>query len=171
MPHRPTHPMPPRPTHPMPHRSPSRRTFLIAAGTAAAVGAGAGVASGFAWTKPEPIPPPPVPADLVAAIAAETVLIAAIDSISDPARVRLFTAIRADHVAHAAALQALVPAGSTPYEIPKPAAGAGTIGELLSRERSAAGQAARRAAAADGTLAVLLASISACEAGHVELLR
>lgn len=151
-------------------RSPGRRAFLVGASAAVVVGAGAGVAAGFAWAKPQPAPPPPVPAALVAAIAAEAVLLAVIDSIADPSQARLLAAVRADHVAHEAALRALVPQGSAPYEVPKPTSAVTTFGGLAARERTAATQAARRAAAADGTLAVLLASISACEAGHAELL-
>jgi hypothetical protein len=162
-------PAEPPPLHPDP-RSPGRRAFLVGAGAAVVVGAGAGVACGFAWHKPEPAPPPPVPADLVAAIAAEAVLLATIDAITEPGESKLLAAVRADHVAHEAALRALVPKGSAPYEVPKPAPAATSRHELVGRERSASTQAARRAAAASGTLAVLLASISACEAGHVELL-
>jgi len=109
------------------------------------------------------------PQNLVDAVQREQILIATIDaSVSaDPAkRVRL-APLRADHVAHLDAVQALLTRaapGATHSRPPAPAA------DLLTAVRAAQASGAAAAAATTGALAALLASISACEAGHAVLL-
>ncbi len=156
------------------------RRGLLLSGAAVVVAAGAGAGAAALAPRDEPPPPPVPPADLVAALAAEQALLAGLDAAvaRDASLTSLAGALRADHVAHAQALRALLPAPSTapsiPPSNPRPAAtpAAGTLDRagLRSAEQLAAGQAAARAARLDGTAAVLLASIAACEAGHAELL-
>lgn len=162
---------------------PSRRAFLIAGGTAVVTGAGAGV--GIEFSRHEPrrrasTPPPPPPAELADALAAERDLIAVLDA-SIPTEPQLrarLTRIRADHAAHERALAAAVRQVSGPsaahraFPSGSETAAAAAVGaaELAGAERGAAQAAAARATRLTGRDAVLLASIAACEATHVELL-
>jgi hypothetical protein len=160
-------------------RGPSRRTFLVGGGVAVLAGAGGGVGAAFAQSKPRPPVPPPPPADLLAALAAERTLIASVAAAlsARPASRAVLAQIHADHEAHARALEAAIapttvrpdpaasplPSSSPPPPVPGTAA-------LRAAETAAAHTAASRAAASTGRNATLLASISACEATHAELL-
>jgi hypothetical protein len=109
-----------RPPGPGTPRAPSRRGFLIGGGLAVAAAAGGGVAVGLSRSMPRPAAPPEPPAALLAALAAEHALIAGIDLAaasatagpatagSDDRQAGLLRQVRADHVAHARALQAAV---------------------------------------------------------------
>lgn len=151
---------------------PTRRTFLVAGGAAVIVGAGGGIASGFRWRKPKPPAPPKELVSLAAAIATEQRLIWLIDNVTDatPAQRAALAYIRADHVEHSRVLTSLIPAGAQVVAVPGPAEVAGPVPALLVQEKDWSGSAASAALTFPGQGAVLLASISACEAGHVELL-
>lgn len=172
------HEAPPRPAPAPPVDAPtgsSRRAVLLGA-AAVVLAAGGGVGAGFlARRRTAPVLPRP-PAELVAAAATERRLIADLDATTGgSADVRqVIASARADHAAHLQALEALLgafrrpvaPAAST-----TPARGvARTAAQLRAAETSAAVDAERRAAAATGSLATLLASISACESTHAALL-
>jgi hypothetical protein len=152
----------------------SRRWFL-AGGAAVVLGAGAGVLAA-AVQDSSPAPPPAPPDALLAAIAAERVLLAdlvATTGGTPPVR-RVIVQARADHAAHLAALTRLLAGFRMPSAAPSPAPPHGTprtLAELRGREQQASVVAARNAAALDGGLATVLASIAACEATHAELLR
>jgi hypothetical protein len=150
---------------------PSRRWFL-AGGALVVLGAAGGAAAALLRGA---VPLPPAPAALRAAAAAERRLIADLDATTggSPAVRRVIVQARADHAAHLAALTRLL-AG---YRRPAPASAAPrggtprTLAQLRTAEQRAAAGAAAHAAALDGGLAALLASIAACEASHAELLR
>lgn len=115
------------------------------------------------------------PADLVAALSAESVLIAAIDATTGgAASVRsALRQVRADHVAHHVALEAAVDAYPSPPPRAAPvssgAAEALDVAGLRHAEERASARATTRAARLAGSDATLLASIAACEASHAEL--
>lgn len=175
----------PRP-HPQPHQpaasplapepAPSRsRRWFLAGGAAVVLGAGAGVAAEFARNTHAPALPPIAPGVLAAAASAERALIADLDATTggSPEVRRVITQVRADHVAHLAALTDLLARyRKQPGHSTAPAAGAPrTLAQLNAAERAASTAAAAHAAATDAGLAALLASIAACEATHAELLR
>ncbi len=162
------------------HRStPSRRTVL-ATGALCVAAAGAGVGAGVVATRSAPRARSDAEATLRAAVAAERALITAaeramvtaLDAAAHPAASLrpLLRQVRADHIAHLAALQAaLVLAGGGPNPAPsRPVAT--NRAPLRTLEQRAAARAAARAALLDGRDAVLLASIAACEASHAQLL-
>ena len=112
------------------------------------------------------------PAPLRQALERELALVADLDSAlrngAGPAAA--LRAVRADHAAHAAALRstlAAYPAPSPSTAIPSPTP---TLSRLRAAELAAARAAAAESAALTGADAALLASISACEATHGELL-
>jgi hypothetical protein len=157
---------------------PSRRTVLAGGGlvlAAAAAGVAAGVASdrsGAAGSTG-----PVQPDELRAAAAAERTLIAAVDAAlteSSGPRRHTLRSIRADHVAHLAALEAAAAqvAGTSPPTASAPARSrpSGGPAALRTGEQRAAGAAAARALRLSGRDAALLASIAACEAAHAEWL-
>src|SRR5580765_129153 len=111
------------------------------------------------------------PAALVEAADAEWALVATVerDLHRFPGQKALLLHLRADHAAHAAALEAAIHVHTGAP--PKQAAAAAVTGHLIDTERKAALAAARRATNLRGADAALLASIAACEASHVELLR
>jgi hypothetical protein len=142
------------------------------------VGAGGGIAAEVLRRHLGATPPPPPPAALAAAAQAERALIADLDATTGgSAGVRaVIVQARADHVAHLAALTAVL----APFRRPSGAASPGrsaaagtprTLAQLRAAEQRASATAARRAAALDAATATLLASIAACEATHAELLR
>jgi hypothetical protein len=168
-----TEPSPQPPSGPPPSAGTSRRWFL-AGGAAVLLGAGAGVL-GEVLGEDEPAGPAAPPEPLVAAIAAERALLADLAATTggDRAVRRAIEQIRADHEKHLAALRKVL-AGVTQSPAPRATAAQGqprTRRQLSDAERAAAGLAAQHAAALDGPSAALLASISACEATHAELLR
>ena len=148
----------------------TRRVVLVGGlGVVAATAAGAlvGIAEDRATGSAQ------APAELVAARDAERALIASIDaSTAHDATMRTpLTPIKADHVAHLAALEAAIGAYPAPAATPAAARGARLDrAGLRAAERAAAAQGARRAAVLTGRNATLLASIAACEASHAELL-
>jgi hypothetical protein len=164
---------------------PSRRAFLLGGGAAVVAGAGAGVGVEFWRDRPRPAPKPPRPAVLVAALAGERGLIAALDAAlpgagADRATLR---AVRSDHVAHERALAtAVAQAGRADLATPAPAAASSApaspapstpppdAAALRRAETAASRRAAARAGRLSGRDATLLASIAASEAGHAELL-
>lgn len=171
------------PAHDSPGRAASRRGVLIGGGIAVLAAAGGGIALGVATTPAageHPSTAARVPAELAAAVAAETELIAGIDSVLGTARghtKRALREIRADHVAHLAALRASIvddvyplatpsasgsPSASRPPAAPSP--------DVRAAELRASRAAAARAGRLSGRDAALLASIAASEASHAELL-
>lgn len=163
--------LPPQPERATPGTS---RRWFLAGGAAVLLGGGAGVLAEVLHES-SPAPATPAPAELIAALDAERVLVAAVDAMpAGPHRMRaLLAQLRADHAAHLAALRRLLatyPPGRSVHTHPG-AAQARTLGQLRGVESRAAVDAAQRAAALDGAAAALLASIAACEATHAELLR
>lgn len=163
----------PRP-RPTPHRRPvrpSRRAFLIGGGVAVVAGAGAGVAAGIVRDVPGPAaPPPPDPALLAAvrtAVSAEMARAAAARSVRP--QTDALRRVAANHATHEKVLRALV-RDDLLTDLPAPSAAPRTLAQVRSGESTGATSAAAAAATLTGRAAVLLASISACEAAHAELL-
>ena len=170
---------------------PTRRGLLVGAGVVAAAAAG-GVALGLATGGSDATPFVARPSrELSAAAAAERALIAMVDSALVRARAQQrahLHAIRADHVAHLAAIEAAIademypatrPSGSgaasasrpaSPTRSRRPSGPPVSLATARSRERAAATAAAARALRLSGRSAALLASIAAAEATHAELL-
>lgn len=157
-----------------PRTGPSRRWFL-AGGTAALAGAGMGVGAGF--LQPESRPEPRrAPSALADAITAERQLLAlaAAAARRDPTLRADVAALVDDHTAHLRALRSAAAGYDTARAGPTPAPTFATTSpvraQVRAAEQAAATAAARRAALLTGSVAALLASISACESTHVELL-
>ncbi|PZS24502.1 MAG: hypothetical protein DLM58_24665 [Pseudonocardiales bacterium] len=153
----------------------SRRSVLLGgAFVLAAAGGGAAVGALRPAASPDkPTGRPPV--ELVAALTAENVLIAAIDATTggSPAVRVALRQVRADHLAHRTALQAAVDAYPEPAVSTSPS-GTGpvaalTVSGLRSAEQQAAARAGTRAGRLSGREAALLASIAASEATHAVL--
>jgi hypothetical protein len=140
-------------------------------GTAGLVVLGAGAGVGYSFWRTRNPAPRVAPKPLLDAARAERDLVATLDSAMArfPDQVALLRQLRADHAAHSAALDAAVREHTG--RLPTHAAAVAAKGHLIDTERTASGAAARRAAALEGSDAALLASIAACEATHVELLR
>jgi hypothetical protein len=152
---------------------PASRRWFLAGGAAVLLGGGGGAAAALLRDE-KPAPPPVAPPELLAAAAAERRLIADLDATTGgtPAVRRVIVSARADHAAHLAALTRLL-AGYRRTAATRPGAVRGTPrtrAELRAAEERAAAAAAAHAATLPGGLAALLASISACEASHAELL-
>jgi hypothetical protein len=147
----------------------TRRALLGAGVVVAAGGIGAAVAALQPRRRP-PAPPAP-PRQLSEALAREQSLVAGLDA-ALPARPEL-RQVRDDHAAHAAALRQAIaryPApASSPISVGPPPAAAATA-QLRAAELTAAKAAAAESAALAGAEAALLASISASETTHAELL-
>ena len=155
--------------------TPSRRGFLLAGAGAVVVAAGAGTAAALLQPAPRDAGiSATAPAVLAAALAGEYSLIATIDAMGAPADL---AHLRADHVEHRdAVLAALRQAAGVPTPLGTPSGTSATgpkptLSDLSAAEQAASAAAARAAARLSGPDAALLASISACEASHVELLR
>lgn len=153
------------------------RRHLLAAGLVLAAG-GAGAAVGL--RRPighHDAAPKQPPAQLASALAREQDLIAAIRLAAqhDPALRSRLDQVQADHTAHVAALESAIagvsPAGQTasPHTSP-PAVAPPSLARLRAAELRAARLAAAESAAMSGADAALLASISASESTHAELL-
>jgi hypothetical protein len=161
----------------------SRRGFVLGAGLAV-LGAGGGVAVGLLVDRTPDHVTVPRPRTLLAAAAAERTLLAQVDAaLAGDASLRtVLRQVRADHAAHLAALTAAVElatgaaassgaasgSGSAGARVPRPAPS--SRDQLRAAEAAAASAGAQRALALTGRDAALLASISACEATHAELL-
>jgi hypothetical protein len=168
----------PFPHGPLPQAPPSRRGFLVVGGLAlvfAGAGAWVAVRRDDSSTAPQAVADT---SELAAAAAAERALIARIDLLAKHPRGHgpTLAAIRADHVAHHAALLAaradLLYPQTPPRERPVAVSGpAPRLADLRGDEQQASHAAARRAAKLSGRSAALLASIAASEAIHAELLR
>ncbi len=169
---------PEQPAFPGPR--PSRRGVLVGAGLAVAAAAAAGAVFGSAGGPPAPAAARRASQELADAAAAERELIAALDAALGPARGNRRTAlrlVRQDHVAHLRALDAAIAEalGAAPSPsrsaaaapVPPPAP---SVAAVRAAEGRAAGAAAARAMRLSGRDAALLASISAAEASHAELL-
>jgi|KBSSwiStaDraftv2_1062776.scaffolds.fasta_scaffold05817_1 hypothetical protein len=159
---------------PTPHRAasrPTRRGFLIGSGAAVLVGAGGGVAAGFAWHRPEqekpPAPDPAFVAAVKAAVAAEMARGAAAAAVTP--QTAALQLVAANHAEHERVLRALVPADLL-ADVPVPSSAPRSLEQVRGAEAVAAKNASAAAAKLTGRAAVLLASISACEAAHAELL-
>jgi len=149
---------------------PSRRLVLGTAGVAAFAAAG-GVGYSL-WRTRHPVHhyPPPV---LVAAAAAEHALVAYLDAAlrNLPSQRDVLLQLRRDHITHATALDAALTAYSRMPSSRQPLHAALDLTGVRTVERAASQRAARQAGELLGEHAVLLASIAACEATHLELLR
>ena len=158
---------------------PSRRWFL-AGGVAVLLGAGAGVTAELLTHRHPARPRPPTPPQaLVEAVAVERALLADLDATTggEPAVRAIIAQVRADHSAHLRALTALVASYGELSSAPSPAESSAapsgtprTRAALRAAEQQAAAGAAHRANTLTGAHAALLASISAAEASHADLL-
>lgn len=147
----------------------TRRALLGAGVVVAAGGIGAAVA-GLQPRRRPPAPPAP-PRQLSEALAREQLLVAGLDA-ALPARPEL-RQVRDDHAAHAAALRQAIARYPAPASSPisaGPPSAAATTAQLRAAELTAAKAAAGESAALSGAEAALLASISASETTHAELL-
>jgi hypothetical protein len=168
----------PFPHGPLPQPPPSRRGFLVVGGLAlVAAGAGVWVAErhGDSSAAPDTVSDT---SELAAAAKAEQEMIIIIDAAAKHPRGHgaLLAAVRADHVAHLAALRAaradlLYPRTPPTQQPPAMYLKPPELADLRRYEQQAAHAAARRAATLAGRSAALLASIAASEAIHAELLR
>jgi hypothetical protein len=118
---------------------------------------------------------PQAPVELREALAREESLIAGLDAAlrGAPGEAASLRAARADHAAHAAALRSTVAAYPTPSgsdASPPPPVTVPSSARLRTAEIAAAHAAAAESGALSGAAAALLASISACEATHADLL-
>lgn len=165
---------PPAP-EPAPERGVSRRV-LIGSGLLVLGAVGGGVA-GFVTTDPprEVVPDPVPPAGVLAAIARERDLVTLYDAAGTTTP--LWAHVRAEHLEHMAALEALLPepASSAPSasasgSTASPRAMPVTAASLAVAERTAADAARAACLAGNGTAAVLLACIAASEASHAAVL-
>jgi hypothetical protein len=146
----------------------TRRALLGTGVVAAAAGIGAAVAG--LQPRRRPPAPPAAPRQLSEALAREQSLIANVDALDARPGLRQ---VRDDHAAHATALRQAIahyPAPAPPFASASPPPAAGTTGQLRAAELAAARAAAAESAALTGAEAALLASISASEATHAELL-
>jgi hypothetical protein len=172
-----------------PRGRPSRRIVLAGAATLPLLAAGC---RGTMALGPPPQPAPDVGV-LRAAIAAEEVLVIRYQDTlrllragpatgSEPATSAILARLLAEHQEHLRQLRSrLIPgsplaAGSGPLRVPRPAVPTTTaqaVAGLVSAEQAASDRLLRQVTAAGvpGSLAQLLASISAAEATHVPVLR
>lgn len=168
----------PFPHGPLPQAPPSRRGVLVV-GALAVVAAGAGALVGVHHTTSSLATAEADTRELRAAGEAERELILLIDRLAEHAhgsRAALLAALRADHVAHQAAVRAAIADAVYPHPAPKligkpVAVPKPKLADLRVREQQATRAARTRAARLTGRSAALLASIAASEAIHVELLR
>jgi hypothetical protein len=149
--------------------------LVLGTAAVALLAAGGGVGYAF-WRTRRRHPSPSAPAGLLAASRAEHALVAEFDAAlaAGAAPPALLRTLRRDHAQHAAAIDAAIAerTGSPPFSSASSApATATTRADLLDLERAATSAATRRALTLSGRDATLLASIAACEATHVELLR
>lgn len=143
----------------------SRRRLL--ASVATVVAGSAGVIVGVRRPLPRHVPEPvPTAAWIREAAAREQVLLAAVDATAgDP----VLSAVRADHVEHLRTLEAMEHGAAHPSSS-GPSARLAVV-DVRRAELDAASAGAAMSAQLTGADAALLASISACEASHAELLR
>jgi hypothetical protein len=147
----------------------TRRALLGAGVVAAAGGIGAALA-GLQQRRSPPAPPAP-PRQLSDALAREQSLVANLDAALS-ARPEL-RHVRDDHAAHAEALRQAIaryPALASPLISGSRPPVAATTAQLRDSELAAAKAAAAESAALVGADAALLASISASETTHAQLL-
>jgi hypothetical protein len=140
----------------------------------------AGVLAGC--TGPDSTPEPDRTSEAVAALlAGEAALATRYRQVQarHPALRPVLRGVLADHVAHAAALRAVLPRpapaapspGASASSRPVPSTPAAALADLARAERAAEAAASAACLLADGDTAVLLASVAACEASHVVVLR
>jgi hypothetical protein len=163
-----------------PQRRHTRRWFLGAI-AAVVAGAGGGVAAAFTRRQPRPVVHP-APQLLLDAYAAEQQLTrsAVLTARAEPAARARLLQLRRDHEAHAAALRAQLAPFAKPSRAARRRAAAraravattsAAMAAAEGRAATAASARAVRLAVSDPVTATVLATISACEAGHVQLLR
>lgn len=141
---------------------------MLAAGGVGAV-VGVFVSEGRAAPARRPSAPPPLRRALDRELALVADLDAALRRGAGPAAA--LRAVHADHVAHAAALRSALAGFPAPTPSPTPSSTtAPTVARLRAAELAAAHAAAADSASLTGAEAALLASISACEATHEDLL-
>jgi hypothetical protein len=153
-----------------------RRSVLAVAGAVLPILAAGCKGVGGLGTLPQPRPDVAV---LRAAIGTEQALIARYRSAlaTAPALKDTLDPVLDQHQAHLTALRSrLIGPAATPHPArtspaPAPAGQASTLAALAAAEQAAAGTLVGRLATASPSLAQLLASISASEASHAELLR
>jgi hypothetical protein len=148
------------------------RRRLLGAGAVTLAG-GAGLTAGL--LRPRRAPAPPLaPAALVAAAARERAMITSIDAVVDADLRAALASIRADHVQHLEAVDALLAhaagAGAVSSAPRGSVSAAPTRAQLLAAENAAQAGWAQLSARATGPQAALFASVSACEATHVAAL-
>jgi hypothetical protein len=155
-----------------------RRAVLRLAGASVAAIAVAGCIPG----RDDPPERDPVAEAVAAVWAGEQALIARYAQVLDrfPALTGRLGGLRDDHVAHAAALRAVLdarrpatgsPSPSATSPRPVPATPAAALAELVGAESAAAAAAAAACLLDSGDAAALLASVSACESSHLVVLR
>lgn len=153
---------------------PTRRLFLTAAGAAGVLAAGC---RPLFRQRAEPAPPDPDVTATAAALDRQQDLLAAYAAAerAHSEHAKDLRAFSKRHEAHAAALRARLPAGhpKKPGRTASPSASATFAGlsDLAHAERAASKAFAAAALDASPTLAQVLASMSACCAAHVPLLR
>jgi hypothetical protein len=121
--------------------------------------------------------PPAKPDPLEPLLIAELALVAGYDAVIAKFPAAALKAIRDEHRQHAQALRARLDPRrqlAVPPDAPPPAVDAATAAaaarKLAAAERDSAGRAAEACLTATGDLCALLASISASEAAHAEVL-
>lgn len=152
----------------------SRRHLLATAAVLVAGGVGAAVGL-LRPTGDEQVAAAGPPVQLTTALAREQDLLAALELAlrHDPALQGRLRQVRADHAAHAGALRSAIagyPAASPTSQSASPPAGVSSLAELRKAELAAARLAAAESADLTAANAALLASISAAESTHAELL-
>lgn len=153
----------------------TRRAFLAVGGLVVVGAAGGGAALGLSGGTSAPAPlRPEMHAVLMRAALDEVDLIAAAARAMHTARGADRTTLRlvhGNHVAHLAAVRAVIADAAYPARPPRIGSHARRMsGGLAAAEARAARAGARRALQVTGAPSALLASIAACEASHAELL-
>jgi hypothetical protein len=167
---------------PSPVPLPRRTVLRIAGGTAGAVALASTTAALASCSPRDPAAEPDRASEAIAALrAGEQALVARYRQVHArfPALRPVLGGVLADHVAHTAALGAVlppspaspVPPGTGAPVRPVPATPAAALAELVAAERDAAAAATAACLLAGGDTAALLASVAACEASHLVVLR
>jgi hypothetical protein len=158
-----------------------RRLFalvaIVGAASAGAIVAAATdrAASSGSNTTPDVTRPNPPPPELTRLLAQERALVAGLAATiaGDPQRAVLLTNIHDDHLAHIQSIDAALGSAAstaTADGLPSQPVATWSLAQLRDAEQLAQQAAAGASASLSGATAVVLASISACEAGHVVLL-
>jgi hypothetical protein len=155
-----------------------RRALGLLGGAVAAAGVSSGCTTGSETPEPDPVLDA-----LVAVWTGEWQLIRRYDATlaRHPSLAARLTSVRDDHAAHARAIGSLITARQSPGATPSavavagkgavPATAAAALAGLATAETKAAAAATSACMLAAGDTAALLASVAACEASHVVVLR